>query len=288
MKTKGLIIINFLIFFSCTNEKKVYDHYDSGEIKKVYLLKNGEKNGVEKIFYRNGKLKRIQNFKNGIGSDSVVYYYPDSSNLSKITEKLFINDSLKEVVFFDHSGRKIIEGKVLMKNPDKRIGIWKFHNKKNDSLVEYLLINNKSYTNQIWIIKNKDTLLRKSNYFKSFIPKTVRRGEVLRLRFYLEAPFFSSTSDLEILMPASLNSINSNFSNFNLIEKDTFPSLLNDGIPHPEVPKKAPINHIVEFGLKFKEKGVKKIRGVLLEFVENDSTARTERRLYFEEEINVF
>lgn len=81
------------------------------------------------------------------------------------------------------------------------------------------------------------------------------------------------------------------FSNIFHIERDTFASLKNDKIPHPEVPSEIPMNHYIDFGLDYDKPGEKRVRGVIIEYhydyLDNvkypDSLYRIERRLFFDE-----
>jgi hypothetical protein len=148
-----------------------------------------------------------------------------------------------------------------------------------DSIVEYLKIDGEEYANQIWLVNNKDTI--GGNYFKSWIKDSIKLGEVARLRYELIKPTISHESDIHILIPMNDNELENDYSNLFDIKLDTLPSLKNDGISHPEISEfNLPLNHIVEFGLKYGKPGKKRVRGVIIERGKKDNRGY-ERRLFF-------
>ena len=42
------------------------EYYDSGKILKESYFSNDKKNGLEKIYYENGQISSIKNYKNGV------------------------------------------------------------------------------------------------------------------------------------------------------------------------------------------------------------------------------
>jgi hypothetical protein len=155
-----------------------------------------------------------------------------------------------------------------------------------DSIVEYLKIDGKEYANQIWLInKQKDTI--GGNYYQTIINDTTALGEVTRLRFYLKEPSISYESDMYILLPFDDTELNEDYSNFFEIKLDTFPSLINDGIPHPELSKlDFPFHHISEFALDYQTAGKKRVRGAVVERGKLNGKGY-ERRLYFDENLHI-
>jgi hypothetical protein len=155
-----------------------------------------------------------------------------------------------------------------------------------DSIVEYLKIDGKEYANQIWLInKQKDTI--GGNYYQTIINDTTALGEVTRLRFYLKEPTISYESDMYILLPFDDTELNEDYSNFFEIKLDTFPSLINDGIPHPELSKlDFPFHHISEFALDYQTAGKKRVRGAVVERGKLNGKGY-ERRLYFDENLYI-
>tara|TARA_R110002012_G_scaffold320721_1_gene545204 strand:+ start:68 stop:670 length:603 start_codon:yes stop_codon:yes gene_type:complete len=173
-----------------------------------------------------------------------------------------------------------IDSKTESKN---RIGIKKFeiaNGKIKDSIVEYLEINGKEYANQIWLTDYNDQYIG-GNYFEAFIKDTTKLGEVTRLRFWLE-PTISYESEMYVLLPIDDDKLENDFSNLFELKLDTFPSLKNDGIPHPELTDlNLHLNYITEFGLEYEESGKKRVRGVIIERGKLNEKGY-ERRLFFD------
>ena len=150
-----------------------------------------------------------------------------------------------------------------------------------DSIVEYLKIDGKEYANQIWLVnKNKDTI--GGNYFNSLVEDTSKIGTPIRLRFYLSDPTINYESDMYVLLPYDDDELEEDYSNFFEIQLDTFPSLKNDGIPHPELADlELPLHHISEFALDYSNSGEKRVRGVIIERGMTNEK-KYERRLFFD------
>lgn len=285
-----LILVGILV--SCTNNG-VKEYYNNGNLKVSYHKKNNVYNGKYTMYYEEGGLKEVHIYDNGVKVDSSVYYYPKLDN--KIEKVRYWSDNTNTCINYDKNEKKISTGTNSNKNFNLRIGKWSFLNKKGyDSIVEYKNINNESFANQIWIKNNvsNDTLLGRGNFFKVYIKDTIKVNEILRVRFYLQQPFYNYSSDIEVILPSIDDDLKEYFSNFYEIKKDTFFSLKNDKIPHPEIPKTVPINHYVEFGMKFKKRGNKNIRGILTEYIykkdlKDKKSKRIERRLFFDEKIFV-
>lgn len=172
----------------------------------------------------------------------------------------------------------------VLTDSSEGIGVRKFvilNGNIKDSIVEYLIIDGKEYANQIWLVnKNNDTI--GGNYFKSWVKDSTKLGETTRLRYELIKPTISYESDMYILIPKNENELKNDYSNLFDIKLDTLLSLKNDGIPHPEISElNLPLNHIVEFGLKYGKPGEKRVRGVIIERGKKNSRGY-ERRLFFD------
>jgi hypothetical protein len=150
-----------------------------------------------------------------------------------------------------------------------------------DSIVEHLTMDGIEFANQIWLVNQSNDTVG-GNYYIPFIKDTTILGEVTRLRFTLFEPSISYNSDMYVLVPIEDDKLKKDFSNLFEIELDTFPSLKNDGIPHPELSNLDwPLNHIAEFGFKYSTVGKKRVRGVIVERGKLDDKGY-ERRLYFD------
>jgi len=284
-----LLTIIFLVI-SCDSDFK-REYYKDGTIKKEYFIRKNQLNGTYKEFYPSGNLKLIHSYLDGKKSNLSNYYFDEKDTIlnSKI---LWINDSIGKEVIFTKEGVKKGSGKIFDNKKSYRIDKWIFNKRNKDSVVQYKIYDSKTYVNQIWLIDKikKDTISHLSNYYKLDIQDTVIANEVLRVKLALIEPFYNYNSDIEVILPVNDKELSFDFSNIKEIKKDTFPSLQNDEIPHPEIPDWVPQNHIVEFGLIYEKSGSHLIRGVLTEYVLDTTSMdnnRLERRLLFEKEIFV-
>jgi len=288
MKKVTLLLI-IVIITSC--KQKIEEFYDNGNLKAVYYLKKSKKDGIYKEFFNNNILKETHIYFDGKKVDSSIFYHsPPLKNSVKRIQ--YWGDKRSLQVNYDIKGNKVSEGYTLNNKGNMNIDTWSFYsNNKKDSIREYLDIDNRSYLNQIWYLdSNGDTLKTKGNYFKITHKDTIALGEIIRFRVELYQPYFSYSSDAEVILPFYDEDLKDDFSNLYEIEIDTFHSLKNDKIPHPEVPEHVMQNHVIEFGLDYEEAGEKRIRGVLVEynqryksnFINKDSLERVERRLYFD------
>lgn len=188
---------------------------------------------------------------------------------------------------YNENGVLISSGKVRRENRNFRINKWRFIKLQYDSIVEYLDVNNRSYVNQFWIInRHKDTLFEKSNFFEYNFKDSINVNQPARVQFYLNSKFYNS-SDVEVILPYDTDKLNDDFSNISKIRTDTFPSLDNEGIPHPEISEEVPTDRLVDFNLIYETPENKKIKGALVEYYYNKDSTRIERRLYFEKFIYV-
>lgn len=284
---KKIFIVCLLFIVSCDKIHKEY--YSNGALYKDYQLVNNLYNGTYNEYYQNGVAKVTHKYLNGKKVDTSIYY--DKKGV--LREKRVWLDSLKNKVILFNNDYKTAEG--LITNDKLKINNWTYFKKDKDSIVEYVIVDKSSYVNQFWIKDKKgDTLWNKSNDYKIYLSKSViSLNEIVKVRLVLMDPFLNNLSDLKVLLFKDSNNSKVDFYNYKGVEKDTFLSLKNDGIPHPEVPKDVFQNHMVEFGLKFKTTGKKKIKGVLREYSKgyfkgkSNKLEKFENDLFFEKEINV-
>lgn len=282
-----ILILCLLLMVSCDRTHKEY--YQDGTLYKDYRLKNNFYDGLYKEYYQDGGLKVIHKYLQGKNIDTSFYY----DKKSILREKRIWLDSLKNKVILFDNDHKTAQGFII--NDTLKINDWTYFKNEKDSIVEYVIVDNTSHANQFWI-KNKrgDTLWNESNDYQIYLSKNkVRLNEIVRVRLVLMDPYLNNLSDVKVLLFKDNNKSNKNFYDYKGVKKDTFLSLKNDGIPHPEVPKDVLQNHIVEFGLKFKTTGSKKIKGVLREYSKGyfkDQPNKVENftnDLFFEKEITV-
>lgn len=264
---KVIIILLLISIISCKNNTDIKKEYD-----------------------RNGNLSAIHYLRNNKIIDSSHIYVNN-----KINQKLFNkrNDSINFVINYDSKGKKTSKGYIVNKDIDFRIKKWHFFKNKIDSVVEFVNFKNKTYSNQIWVINNKtrDTIIGRGNHFRSYYKDTIGQRDTLKLRFYLYEPLISYESDMMLILSEESKTSINDFSNVFKFKRDTFYSLENDGIPHPELPDEVPQNHNVNFGIIFENPGTKYLTGYISEYIEikekDSSTTREERRIFFKDSIYV-
>lgn len=285
---KSILIFLVLYFYSCNN-KISHDYYENGKIKRTYQTTNeGKFNGKYLEYFNNGKLKQKHYYVNGVKRDTSFYF--DSISNKKYIE-IWKYDTIHQSIFYNKEGLKIREGLLHNKNNKFRIGKWHFYDykKRLDSVVEYLNIDGMSYTNQIWLINlnNNDTLHNRGNYFKILLKDTISLGEIVKFRIALIKENIDSISDIEVILPYRDKDLKYDYSNIYEIKRDTFLSLKNDGYSNDKISKHVVTNHIAEFGLEYETPGKKRLRGVLIEYMQgytkkDSSIRRYERRLFFD------
>lgn len=284
-----LLIVMFLTASCDSNLKREY--YKDGTIKKEYFFSQNKLNGTYKEFYPSGNLKVTHKFINGKKSNFSNYYF-DEKDITLESKVLWINDTVGKKVIFNKYGITIGSGNIFENEKSHRIDKWVFNKKNVDSIIEYKFYKSKTYVNQIWVVDRikEDTINYLSNYYKLNIQDTIKVNEILKLRIALIEPFYNYNSDIEIILPVNDKDLLFDYSNIKEIKKDTFLSLQNDGIPHPEIPDWVPQNHVVEFGLVYENLGNQIIRGILVEHIldtANLNNERLERQLLFEKVIFV-
>lgn len=289
------ILLLFLasVVISCSKHTHHRTYFRNGEIKSEYYTYKGVLDGSYTEYYPNGNVWLKHKFKNGKEVDTSYIYHLDS--IKQDTEiVVWLTDSIFQSKTYTSSGKLKKEGNYSRVFKDHRIGVWKFYNYQNkelDSFVEYKTISGLSYVNKIWITNyQNDTIDYKGNYFKVFSKDTVNIDDVLRLRFYLIEPFYDTKSDIVVVIPEKDEELENDYSNWLDIKLDTFHSLKNDGIPHPEIPSYVHTNLFVDFGIRFSKVGRKRIRGILVEYPNikrGDSIARLKRELFFEKYVFV-
>lgn len=286
--TKKIIVFTTtLIFISCSQVKKEY--YPNGNLYKEYTLKNDLYDGEYQEFYKDGTLRVIHHYQEGKRIDTSFYYDKEG----RFAIRIHSDSLIDRVISFDENKTKMGEGNIT--KDGKKIGKWTYFKKDTTLVTENVIVDDSLYENQYWTIdKSGDTLWEESNDYLLFLDKkdlTVK--DTLRIRVVLDHYYLNSLSDIKVLLFNGKDTLKHNFYNLKNVEIDTFPSLKNDGIPHPEVPDYVPQNHVVEFGLMFESPGADKIKGVLREYAKAylkdnpDSIVTHKRDLFFEREIFV-
>lgn len=287
MRTTFMSLVALLLLFSCTNKKEEF--YQNSNLKRQYYLKNGKIDGIYLEYFENGNLKEKHLYNLGVKVDTSYFYFDNDSNGVKIK----IDNSLeqmKKASFYFPTGE--LKAKGILDSTNVKVGKWLvFHkNGEIDKIIEYFNINQKEYVNQTWKYSDGEINNDKGHFFEMQISKdTVQVNEDIKVLFNLSRPLFSAKSEVYVLIPREDNELRSDFSNFNEVKKDTFLSLNKEG-RSTDFDK---YNLSVAFSLSYEKRGIKRIRGVLVEktdegfLEEKDSLKFEERYLYFNKEVFV-
>lgn len=66
----SILSVRFII-----KRSHIVERYDTGEIRHKYFAIRGRKIGIEKVYFRSGKLNKIKHYRNGIlQGESVTFY----------------------------------------------------------------------------------------------------------------------------------------------------------------------------------------------------------------------
>ncbi len=267
MKKISLLII-FFILISCDGKIKEY-YFSNKNLKKEYYLNENKYDGLYKEYYKSGNLKEKHFYTKGIKIDTSYFYYDNDLNIIKGKIYHSLNKE-KDSGFVYNENNKLISKGLLNKSGIK-IGKWYFFYNTGGlkEVIEYFNINQKEFVNQRWRYNKKGKLdPSKSNFFEiKTSSDTISKNEEIKLLFNLTQPFFSKKSRFYAIIPIDQSKLKIDFSNFNNIEKDTVLSLNEEGRSR-DYDKH---NHSLIFSMSYKESGMKHIRGVLIERIENDS-----------------
>ena len=78
---ESLIILSFILLAAIAlvlwlnQYKTIKEFYDNGTLRGVYRLKNGKKQGVERIYYRSGELNKEKSWHHGLLIGKAITYY---------------------------------------------------------------------------------------------------------------------------------------------------------------------------------------------------------------------
>ena len=272
IKSLSLLIVFIFSITSCNEKKVTTEYYSTGEILKEYQVVNGNKNGFHKEYYRNGNLKAIHYYKNGIKIDSSIYF-DESNKIVKKVDLYISKDTTVRKIFF-MNGNIESKGKIYKTN---KIGKW-VYNREDGSIekeFEFMSINGEQYTNQGRYFNIEGKLLHElGNFYDLNLTSTnikLKDTVFLSLKY---KPLLALNSKSYLCISSK---IDSDFGNLNDVKLDTI---------HFEN------NIISNYRLLFGTSGIKNIRGFINEYYEkktnlNDSIVRGDRKLFLEFKINV-
>jgi len=262
-----------LLFISCVKEthyvKKKF--YTTGELlsETSYLKKDSLRDGIFKVYYKNGNLKQLASFKKDIQSDSAILYYEEGGLKFK---EIFKGDTIFTSYYY-RNGNISILNTVLKGTPPKEIGWTKVFNKNKtfiDSL-NYMVINGKRILNQRIHYKDGLIALDSSTFYRMKVSK-IKGAD----KYKLKVNYFPSVKGATVLMIISKN-INNDFSNLKSVKLDTL--LLKNNVLTANL--KEPYQNLKGFFYEYKAK-VKHAVG-------KDSVRMSihEKKTYFNEHIKV-
>ena len=104
----GAIILLVIVLILVFHKKTINVYYDDvNKVKiKSQVNKKGEKDGKEKIFYRNGKINKISHWKDGYRHGSFTVYWNTGKPYIK---GFYVDGKLSgDYVVFDHDGKTVI------------------------------------------------------------------------------------------------------------------------------------------------------------------------------------
>jgi len=115
------IILLFTILFSCQKndliEKKTY--FSNGNIKQIcFINSKGILNGVYKVFYKNGNIESISNFKNNKLHGIQKYY--EKNGYIIIKKRYYLDKCIDNTLYFYKNG-SLDYLFVIYKNEFKKI-----------------------------------------------------------------------------------------------------------------------------------------------------------------------
>jgi hypothetical protein len=217
---------------------------------------------IEKEFYENEKSEyKITYHKNGY--DSVIYKY--------------------------RNGEIYKTGKLRNKN---KYGNWFIYDSLKDlrQIREFVIVNNSTYLNRVFHLKNGDTLAKKYdlitaqqefagdtlnfnnttyNFIKVLSSDTISINEPFAAYALSGSPTMRNlNSQVIVLVGKEKNNFNSDFSNLKEVKLDTFYNANIDTINQKNFPGYN-WNYVVAFGKYFGTSGKKTIKGYILEYAES-------------------
>lgn len=289
-----VMIIAQQTFYSCSGNTNK-DYYENGNIKRVYQLdSNGNFNGKLELYDESGRLKELHHYKNGALIDSSIFYNPEK----EIKKVIYYETDFKYVK--NYRDNKNLKSEGNLNNNELPFGKWKYYNSYGqlDRIKEYEIIKGETYLNQDWFFNGEgDTISNKGSYYSiDFEKDTINLNEPVKAILTLNQPLFKNkNSSVKVIIPKDYSdNFNSDFSNEMDVNSDTIYDL-NIEIEHRQVlGLKADFRRNVIFGRYYNTPGLKKLRGIIIEYYQDKSSILSkdtlkyfENKKYFEKEIFV-
>lgn len=190
-------------------------------------------------------------------------------------------------------------GKGMFLRNNFPIGLWRYYDSKKRLLEvkQFIDIKNSPYLNQNWTFDIKgDTIPDLSYYYEIFFEKdTISLKDPVKALVNLKEAFFKDQpSSIMVLIPQKkTENFNSDFSNISKVLKDTIFNLNTEKEYREQGKLEGDYRRSAFFGRYFDTGGLKKIRGIIVEFnsdgkFSDDTNADyKEHYYYFEKDIFV-
>ena len=106
---QGLVIFSLVLLAAIllvlwlSQYKTVKEFYDTGEVRRIYRLKNNQKQGIEKVYYKSGELNKEKHWKHGVPIGKSVTYYRtgekyiiDTYNSGNLVDTVILNTACNQ------------------------------------------------------------------------------------------------------------------------------------------------------------------------------------------------
>lgn len=235
------------------------------------------KPSVEVIHYPNGNIKSKTLYKDR--KKTVKQYFENKENIVEAMIEQ-ISDSSSHAQYY-HPNQNLKETGTFYSDSLK-IGKWKIYDEDGNpiDIREYLLIDNKSYLNQRWVLNTAGDTIG-GNFYLLKKKDTIDFGSKNRFHFLLKQPLFSNDSQAFVLLPKEGQDLKEDFSNQYDIVWDTIYSIGTKYKLNQELKFR---NHDIILDAFSKEKGEMSLKGVLVEknIEQIDSIDFKTRNIYFD------
>ncbi len=286
-----LWLLFFMLLFACNRPIKEY--YANGKIKRIYNIVNDKYEGMYQIFDTTGSLKETHIYEDGIKIDSSVYFNKNDK-INYID--FYIKDSLTERRYYYKNGTLKEKGKLNENNLP--VHKWEYYNKEGilTQIKEIWDIKGKSHLNQDWVFnKSGDTIKNKGSYFSiKYENDTIDMDKPIQAVVNLKSPLFKNRkSEIMVIVPKDYSiNFNDDFSNLENVQKDTIYNLNEETELKKELGLEGNYKLTSFFGRYFNKPGLKKFRGIIVEYYYTDSITPDslnyfEHKKYFEKDIYV-
>lgn len=248
MKIFMIFIFAFLII-SCEEKSKV-EYFDDGKISKKYYLKENKYDGKFEEYYENGNLKEEHFYKNGIKTDSSIYFFENKKGSKSQIDYYLKGDTIFQKKFYENG---IIESKGEKVN-DIKIGNWRYYRKNGTlkGIFEYKTIRGEQFTNQGWHFNEEEKFIEEQGNYIDYQVSSYKVKQNDTILFNLKyKPLLALNSNVFMCFSTK---INDDYSNLNEIKLDTI-YLKN--------------NKITNHKFIFETKGEKIIKAFVKEYIED-------------------